>query len=103
MADESEGGDEMHYRTVRCTYLITYSRANVGKFPSRQSFADCVVDAFQNGASKATVQHWVCYMENHADGRKHYHMAIKLSEQKRWKGAKKFLMDTYFIFISFHF
>ena len=91
----------MHYRTVRRTYLITHSQANLEKFPSRQSFADCVVDAFQNGASIATVQHWVCCMENHADGGKHYHMAIKLSTQKRWKGAKKFLMDTYDISVHF--
>ena len=33
--------------------------------------------------------------ENHVDGGKHHHMAIKLSAQKRWKGAKKFLMDNY--------
>ena len=89
MADKLESGDEMHYHTVQRTYLITYSQANLEKFPSRQSFAECVVDAFQNRASKETFQHWVCCMENHADGGKHYHMAIKLSAQKRWKGAEK--------------
>ena len=68
MVDKLDSGDEVHYDMVRRTYLITYSQANLEKFPSRQSFAECVVDAFQNGASKATIQHWVWGMENHAAG-----------------------------------
>ena len=92
---------ELHYRAVRSTYLVTYSQANLEKFPSRDSFADCVVQAFESEKSKASIQHWVCSMEEHCDGGSHYHMAIKLNMQKRWKAAKNSIHDKHGITVNF--
>ena len=47
------------------------------------------------------MQHWVCSIEEHEDGGKHYHMALKLSEQKRWRGAQEFLRNKHEIAVHF--
>ncbi len=102
MANSLDLGKELHSRTVRSTYLITYSRANLEKFPTRESFSDSVVNSFhQESAGKARVDHWVCSAEKHADGATHYHMAVKLSQQKRWKSAKIFLMKKHGVSVHF--
>lgn len=101
MSNECESKAEMHYRTVRSTYLVTYSQADLEKFPSRESFAECVVHAFQSETSKAFIQHWVCAMEEHDDGGSHYHMAIKLNMQKRWKTAKNSIHEKHGITVNF--
>ena len=46
----------MNNRTVRRVYLITYSRADLTKFPSRREFGDAVADVFNFGASLARVE-----------------------------------------------
>lgn len=82
--------------------MITYSRADLKMFPTRKSFADAVVESFQHkSSSKASMKQWVCCAEKHADGAPHYHMAIKLTEPKRWKSAKKYLMHKYKISVHF--
>ncbi len=78
--------EELHYRTVRCTYLLTYSLADLSKFLTKESFADAVIASFENEVtsrkSKAVIQKWVCSKELHpVTGGHHYHMAIKLSSQ----------------------
>ena len=101
MANTFEVVAEFHFRTVGSTYLITYSQANLEKFPSRESFADCVVQAFQSKESKTFIQHWVCSKEEHLDGGNHYHMAIKLNVQKRWKAAKNSIQEKHGIVVNF--
>ena len=70
-------------------YLITYSRADLSKVPTRQLFAEIVVKAFEQ-LDVAKVAHWVVSQENHADNDTeqafgtHYHMAIKLTRRARW-------------------
>ena len=69
-------------------YLVTYSRADLFKVPTRQIFADMVVKAFEKLAV-ARVNHWVVSQENHHDDMAtplstHYHMALKLSRRARW-------------------
>ena len=86
------GNEELDANAVRKVYLITYSQANLKTFPSRESFANCVVEAFLYQESRVKVVHWVCSMEPHKDGSKHYYFAIKLSKNKRWKPAKKYLL-----------
>ena len=61
-------------------YLITYSRADLSKVPTRQIFADMVVEAFEQLAV-ARVTQWVVSQENHHDEMAtpiitHYHMAL---------------------------
>ena len=41
-----ENIEELDPRVVRQVYLITYSRANHDLCPTRQRFADLVLDAF---------------------------------------------------------
>ena len=102
MANVFDQGEELHNGTVRSTYLITYSRADLKIFPTRKSFADAVVESFQHkSSSKASVKQWVCCAEKHADGAPHYHIAIKLTEPKRWKSAKNYLMERYEISVHF--
>ena len=60
---------------VRQVYLITYSKADLQKFPTRESFAQAVVKSFE--ATNTKIEHWVCSKEAHqvlqVNGF-HYHM-----------------------------
>ena len=91
----------MNRQVVRKTYLITYSQANLEKFPTRQSFANSVVEAFASESTKCCLLHWVCSMEDHQEGGTHYHMALKFNMNKRWLSAKKSLVERHGI--SAHF
>ena len=70
----------MNNKTVRTVNLITYSRADLTKFPSRREFG--------NAASLARIETWAYCLEIHADGADHYHVCVKLSAPKRWLSAK---------------
>ena len=83
---------------VRSVYLITYSKADTSRF-NRQTFAEAVVSLFNNG--KAKVVKWVCAMEKHQDGGNHFHLAVKLSKLKRWKGIKNGMMDLHGVVLHF--
>ena len=37
---------ELSYKIVRSTYLLTYSRADLIKFPTRESFAMSMLECF---------------------------------------------------------
>ena len=73
---------------------------------ARQAFANCILEAFSqsqgNQKDNTTYpEHWSCCMEDHKDGGKHYHMAIKLSAPKRWKGVKNYVSQKYGIALHF--
>ena len=64
-------------------YLITYSRADVVKFPFRESFSEAILQAWQSFG--VTVAQWVACTERHhnteADhdnelNQYHFHMAV---------------------------
>ena len=64
-------------------YLVTYSKANLLKFPSNRSFGEALTDAF-SASGKVGVEYWACYTEAHADGEsKHYHCSVKRTGPKR--------------------
>ena len=64
----------------KITYWLTYSRADMTRFPDCDSFSKCVLKAFDSGKSTAKVIQWAACLENHSDNkRKHHHMAVKLS------------------------
>ena len=75
------GDEELDANAVRKVYLIPYSQANLKRFPSCESFANCVMEAFLYQESRIKVSHWACSMEPCEDGGKHYHSAIKLTEK----------------------
>lgn len=88
---------------ARRTYLVTYSQADLEKVPTRERFADLVVDAFLEGGEKQKAKplHWACCQEEHADGGKHYHLCIKLSQPKRWKTVKSHVAVYHKIILHF--
>ena len=90
---------ELDPRQPRQVYLITYSRADVTRFPTRVSFSDAVLNAF--GLTPARVVQWVCAQEKHTDGGVHYHMAIKLDRVQRWLRVKHNLERAHDIVVHF--
>ena len=77
-----------HHRALRRTYLVTYSRANMVMFSTREFFGTAVEDAFNRGKGKVKTGYWACSQEEHQDGGLHYHVSIKLTGPKRWGGVK---------------
>ena len=106
MADNYSSGEEF---AVECsgnlprrTYLVTYSQADLRKFPTRESFGKCVKGHFNRGTGKVKVLHWCCCREEHPrTGGWHYHVALKLSNPKRWKCVKESLMREEGISVHF--
>ena len=99
----------LHTEDQRLIYLLTYSRADVMRFPTRCSFAEAVLEGLDNCGVQ--VLHWVVSLEGHADcgdaavnkvnNSYHYHMALKLSKRKRWLQVRKFLDEKYGIQVNF--
>ena len=54
---------ELNASAVRQVYLVTYSQADLDKFPTRRSFAEAVVCSFHEFNAK--VLQWVCSKESH--------------------------------------
>ena len=80
-------------RVCRTVYFVTYSQADKSIFPTRSDFAQAVVISFSHG--KARIEQWSCAEERHKSNGIHYHLAIKLTQNKRWLTSKKYLMDNY--------
>ena len=86
-------------------YLLTYSRADWEKVPTRDVFAEMVSLAWMEMAGVKVIQ-WVEARELHADtgaseSHSHYHMALKLEKRARWLKVRKFLDDGYGIKVNF--
>ena len=93
----SDSNIEIGGRDLRKVYLITYSQADVNKFPTRQSFADAVLAAF----AETIVVHWCCSKGHHQKSGVHYDMSVKLSKCQRGLPANKFLADRFEISVHF--
>ncbi|XP_044166008.1 uncharacterized protein LOC122950000 [Acropora millepora] len=92
--------EEINVRSVRNVYLITYSQADVERFPTRDSFVQAVLYAFHD--SPANIIQWCCCMEEHSKSSGfHFHMAIKLDKNQRWLGIKRFLLERCGISVHF--
>ena len=106
---EKEGGMEsLEMQTQRIVYLITYSRADIVKFPTRQRFGEAVVEAWNS--CKIPVLQWVVSIEAHPNtesygsdemNQYHFHMAVKLQKRGRWLQVKKYLSEKYSIQVHF--
>ena len=92
----------------RIVYILTYSRADINKFPTRKSFADAVLQAWM--ASGYAVEHWVVSLEEHSMEQSgseainrpyHYHMALKLKRRGRWIQVRKYLEKEFGIQVNF--
>ena len=103
---EIDFGKELGERQTRRVYLITYSQADMKKMANCQAFADCILEAFSQtqGNQKDNnthPEHWSCCIEDHKDGGKHFHLAIKLSAPKRWKAVKNYVGKKHGIALHF--
>ena len=86
-----DGLVELQRRVVRKVYLITYARARENLCASREAFAQMVIEAFDFPNGIVNLLHWVVCREPHEGGGHHYHMAVCLSDNKRWGPAKRAL------------
>ena len=104
---ESEDDDfqsrQLSKNNVQRVYLVTYSRADQSKFPTRQSFGEQVVAYFnEKSTTKACVEHWACCLELHENtSGVHYHLCVKLSGPKRWKSLKDNMMKKHGVVLNF--
>ena len=101
-AEEDDFKIELKTSQARRTYLVTYSQADLSKFPTRQSFGEQVVAYFNAGSGKVEVGHWACCQESHdTTAGVHYHLSLKLSGPKRWKRVKEKLEDNHGVVVNF--
>ena len=96
---EIEHTPELQPRAVRSVYLITYSQADLDKFPTREGFAAEVVAHFQS--AKIEIVNWVCCLEEHELHGSHYHLAVKLSTNKRWLPIKQNMQEKHQVVLHF--
>ena len=86
-------------REVRQVYLVTYSQADLSKFPTRTSFAEAIVKSFTT--TTASVLHWCCSKEPHKRSGCHYHISVKLSNVKHWLPSKRYLLNHFGVSVHF--
>ena len=87
---------------TRRSFLLTYSSADMKKFPIRESFSNAVVHCFNEGSFKIEACYWVCGREPHPNTSGfHYHMAIKMSGPKRWNLVKRKLQENHGTVVNF--
>ena len=91
---------ELKPRQLRSVYLVTYSQADIKKFPSREIFAETVAQLFTS--TNVKVVQWACSMEEHeSTGGYHYHMCIKLNKNKRWMPVKQKMSQEHGVQLHF--
>lgn len=85
----------------RRQYLLTYSQADLQKFPTRESFGRAVEACF-SASGKVIVEYWACCLERHENtGGYHYHVSVKLSGPKRWGPVKNAMIARHGIVLNF--
>ena len=88
-------------RVGRRQYLVTYSQADLNKFPSRESFGNMLCTEFNSGGGAVKVAHWAGCRENHADGGVHYHCSLKLTGVKKWLLLKRTIEQKHKVVLNF--
>ena len=78
-------------------YLVTYSKLDHRKFPTRMSFGAAVVEAFD----ARNVDYFVATKEKHEQTGYHYHVAIQLNKATRWNATKTYLKEKYNVVVNF--
>lgn len=88
-------------RNGRRTYLVTYSQADLNKFPTRQSFGEMLEEQFNAGQGKARVSHWACCLEEHQEKGVHYHVSLKMTAPKKWSKIKNTIVKEHNVTLHF--
>lgn len=92
----------LHSRQDRMTYLVTYSQADLTRFPKREDFAWLVVGLFNDSDAQGRVEYWACGREAHPNTSGfHYHLALKLTTVMRWNQVKTMLMEDHDVVVNF--
>ena len=100
--------DMLGTRQQRIVYLLTYSRVDITKMPSKKHFADAVLNGWEK--SDIEISHWVVALEKHKNpgspeslesSGNHFHMAIKLKKRGRLLSVRNFLAEAYGIQVNF--
>ena len=95
----SEGTSKLHAN--RRQYLITYSKAGLVKFPTRESFCDALISCF-NATGKVVAEYWACCLEEHENtSGYYYHACVRLSGPKRWDNVKGRLHEMFGFQVNF--
>lgn len=97
--DSSDLNEHVLPRQTRTVYLVTYSQADLTKFPTRNDFANAVVESFTS--ESVSVLQWCCSTEMHKKSGEHYHMCLKLSRNQRWLSSKTFLNKKFGIQVHY--
>ena len=84
--------------TLRTQYLVTYSKANMTKFPTTETFAQAIVNSFIL-SGKVTVEHWACCLAEH-ENTSGKCMCVVLLGPKRWNPVKNHLKSNYQIVVN---
>ena len=99
--DDFQAKELTNTRNSRRTYLVTYSQADLNKFPTWQSFGKMLEEHFNAGSGKAKVSHWACCLEEHQDKGLHYHVSLKLTAPKKWLRIKNSIMKDHNVSVHF--
>ena len=100
--------DMLGTRQQRIVYLLTYSRVDITKMPSKKRFAEAVLNGWEKFGIE--ISHWVVAVEKHKNPGSpeslessdiHFHMAIKLKKRGRWLSVRNFLDEVYGIQVNF--
>ena len=98
----TSGEGNLAVREVRRVYLITYSQADTTKVPSRERFAEMVLEGFElRNVCDSAGEQWACCLEHHRTGGVHFHMAIKLSKPRRWLSIRQLIYARQEINVNF--
>ena len=91
----------MEPREQRRAFLITYSQADIRKVPSCLRFSEIILEAFNSASYSRRIVQWACCKEEHADGGKHYHLAILFSSSCHWLAIKNAVQQAHGISLHF--
>ena len=86
---------------ARTVHLVTYSQADVKKVGNPKAFADIVTGAFNENKLFNCVEYWCCAKERHREGGCHYHLALKITGEHRWKQVKESITKNHGIVVNF--
>lgn len=85
----------------RRTFILTYSQADLQRFPDCASFARLIQRAFASVKSSREIREWACCKEEHQDGGSHYHMALNLSGTRRWNPIRRHIYENHGVAVNF--
>ena len=86
--DEFQSTQLVNLMLSRCTDLVTYSQADLMKFPSRRGFGQYIKKCFNSGSRQVKVHHWTWPKEKHQTGRELVAFKVTI-----WNLQKKFLIE----------